>query len=943
MKVAKTAPAAQSRKWIAPVLLAGILIVLFWKSFLPDYVQFSNDGPLAQQMAAYNQLPGSLTGSWGDLNGFGGNAGGVSLTLNTLFHWVLGPVGYAKFLALCSMFFLGLSAWIFFRQLKLSALASILGGLAAGLQPAWFSNACWGVASQQIAIGMTFFALALIVSNSAETRPLVRWMRLILAGFAVGLNVMEGADNGAIFSLFIAAFVLLRALLQEGKPVWMKLGSGVFKVAVIAVFAGIIAAQSITMLIGSAIVGVAAGGQTGQTAADKAKQWDFATQWSLPKVETLGLFVPGLFGYRMDTPKDAPWLNGSYQGGNYWGAIGRDPAWDRYFADGEQEPAPNSNAHFLRFSGGGNYQGIVLSVIAIWAILQSFRKRDSVFSETQRKFIWFWSAIGLLAILLAWGRFAPFYQLFYALPYSSTIRNPTKFVSVFSWAFLIIFAYGIHGLSRRYLEAPGSGLKSSIAQLQSWWRNVRGFDRRWSIGCGIVFAGSVVAWVIYASQKAVLVKYLQTVEFGKGMAEQIAAFSIAQAGWFLLFLAAAMVLCILILAGIFSGKRAKMGGILLGVLLLADLVRGDMPWIVYWNYPVKYQSNPIVDFLRDKPYEHRVTDLPFAAAPHLPQYDDYWEQLYRIEWIQQLFPYYNIESLDMVQSPRTASDVLAYYKTFAPGENSLYLLARNWELSNNRYFLGPVAIQLPPPYNVVNTLSFLNGALDPEQKRFHIVQRFDIVPKAGIEQIHGLDEMTAETNSDGGCALFEFTGALPRAKLYTDWETNSPAALNGFTTNGLSSQDLDILNSVGTNDFLVLKRLSSPLFDPWQMVLMSDPLPAPPVGTNQNSGTVEFQSYSPKDIKLHTQASTPTVLLLNDKYDPHWRVWIDGKPASLLRANFIMRGVYLPAGEHHVEFYFGLRSKPLYITASAIGIGILLCIGLVFATRRKTTKPAKSS
>ena len=34
-----------------------VLLVLFWKSFVPGYVLFSNDGPLGQQMAAANRLP----------------------------------------------------------------------------------------------------------------------------------------------------------------------------------------------------------------------------------------------------------------------------------------------------------------------------------------------------------------------------------------------------------------------------------------------------------------------------------------------------------------------------------------------------------------------------------------------------------------------------------------------------------------------------------------------------------------------------------------------------------------------------------------------------------------------------------------------------------------------------------------------------------------------
>ena len=72
----------------------------------------------------------------------------------------------------------------------------------------------------------------------------------------------------------------------------------------------------------------------------------------------------------------------------------------------------------------------------------------------------------------------------------------------------------------------------------------------------------------------------------------------------------------MVIAGVFSGKRAKLGGLLLGLLLVVDLGRADLPYIIHWDYKQKYASNPIIDFLRDKPYEHRVvgTAVPFAAT-----------------------------------------------------------------------------------------------------------------------------------------------------------------------------------------------------------------------------------------------------------------------------------------------------------------------------------------
>jgi hypothetical protein len=908
----KPAVSAKSRQFFAPVLLMSVLMVLlFWRSFLPDFVHFSNDYPLGVSHSAWQHLPQAITGQWYDLNSLGVNGGESPPDFITLIRWVLGPVGYAKFLAPVALWILGLSAWFSFRQLKFSPLAATLGGLAAMLISAFFSDACWGVAAHEIAIGMDFCALGLFAANSPQTPALVRWARLALAGLAVGVSVMEAADIGAILSVFVALFVFWKSFWEENGAGALRICRSIKHVAIITMFAGIIAWQAVSTLVGTSITGISG---TGQDAASKMRQWDFTTQWSLPKKETLGLFVPGLFGYRMDTPKDMmPMLQDAYKAGNYWGGIGRTPMLDRYFDSGSQGPTPSGPGIIMRFSGAGGYVGILVALIAAWAIAQSLRRQNSVFTPPQRNFIRLGAIVLFGSLLLAWGRFAPFYQFLYALPYASTIRNPAKFIIVFSWVIVILFGYGVHGLSKLYLQMAST----SPAQLKNWWSKIHGFDRKWTQFSIATVIASALGWLIYASEKPSLVAYLEKVGFHDedqmaGIADQIAAFSIEQAGWLVLLFALSVGLVILVIAGVFSGRRARLGGILLGALLVLDLGRANLPWIIHWDYKQKYEINslnPIVEFLAEKPYEHRVTQLPS------PQGYEIFGELYGIEWLQHLFPYYNVQSLDKIQMPREPADLEAFERTLTPH------VARYWQLTNTRYLLGPAVY-----------LDEMNSELDPAQHRFRIARRFSVVLKPGVEQFHQrLEELTAVSNDNGEYALFDFTGALPRAKLYTDWQTNSTADLGSFTTNGLSAEDLYVFDEAGTNGFLTLKKLVSPSFDSEKTVLLDSPLPAANFTstTNQDSATVEFKSYAPKDIVLSANAVAPSILLLNDKFDPNWSVTVDGKPAPILHCNFIMRGVYLAPGAHIVEFRFALPNGLLYVTVTAIAIGILLICFLI--------------
>ena len=125
-------------------------------------------------------------------------------------------------------------------------------------------------------------------------------------------------------------------------------------------------------------------------------------------------------------------------------------------------------------------------------------------------------------------------------------------------------------------------------------------------------------------------------------------------------------------------------------------------------------------------------------------------------------------------------------------------------------------------------------------------------------------------------------------------------------------------------------------------VLISTPEPGlPAAATNDSSGSVDYQSYETKHVVLSAKNTSPSVLLLNDKFDPQWRVTVDGQPAELLRCNFIMRGVYLPAaGTHTVDFQFHLPHWQLYVTLTAIGLGIVLCGFLALATWKRQTVSA---
>ncbi len=880
------------------LLLLCVLTMLFFKGLLPGMSVASNDGPLGLCKAAWERPPAWMFGLWDDLNWVGYSYPSGIPSITAIWSTMVGPLLTSKFYAFTSLFLLGLSAWVFFRECKFSAGVCLVGGLAAALNSDFLSTACWGVAAQPIGFGMMFLGLAALADQSSPKQ----WVRMVLAGSAVGMGINESYDIGAIFSVFVGAFIIFEAFNGQAGAVGQRLAAGLARLTLVAVFAAVLAAGALSSLVSTQVKGIVG---MAQDPATKAMRWKEATQWSLPKWETLGVLVPGVFGFRMETPKDVAAFGDWFQGGQYWGAVGQDPAYDEYLAArkaGQDVPRPGG---YPRFTGGGSYTGVLVIVIALFGAAQSLRRMNGAFSPAERRVIHFWLGAAVVAIVMAYGRHAPFYRFFYALPYTSTIRNPAKFIHVFCWILVILFGYGLEGLRRQYLQGQaGAGAAGLGPQMRAWWSKATAFEKNWIKGSWAALGASLLGWLVYACARERLVAYLQEVNFNAATADVLAGFSLRQVGWFILLLVPALGLMAVVLSGYFSGRRARVGMVLIGVLIAADLMAADLPWVIVYNWKVTYASNPILDLMREKPYEHRVSVLPVeqffdirkfppAAAPLVENYFT-MRDLYNSEWKQHLFPYYNVQSLDVVQLPRVPIQYSAFETALRP------LPLRHWELTNTRYLLG---LALPPDQ--------LNQALDPIRKPFRILKYFKVAPKPDqTGPIEGFEQLTAVPTTDGPLALYEYTAALPRARLYANWQ-------------------------VSTNDEQTLKLLANRGFDPAQTVLVADTLPAPaPAQTNaspsQSAGTVEFASYAPRQIVLHAKAAAPSVLLLNDQFDPGWKVSVDGKPAALLRCNYVMRGVQVPAGEHQIEFRFTAPLTGLYtsLVGLAVGVVLLLCLGV---------------
>ena len=104
--------------------------------------------------------------------------------------------------------------------------------------------------------------------------------------------------------------------------------------------------------------------------------------------------------------------------------------------------------------------------------------------------------------------------------------------------------------------------------------------------------------------------------------------------------------------------------------------------------------------------------------------------------------------------------------------------------------------------------------------------------------------------------------------------------------------------------------------------------------TLASAGTLTLHSYQPNHLVYHSSNDRPGVALFSEIYYPDgWQVSIDGQPAPLARANYVLRALHLPAGQHTIEMRFDPQS--LHTTeAIAYGALALLLVGLLAALIR---------
>jgi hypothetical protein len=108
---------------------------------------------------------------------------------------------------------------------------------------------------------------------------------------------------------------------------------------------------------------------------------------------------------------------------------------------------------------------------------------------------------------------------------------------------------------------------------------------------------------------------------------------------------------------------------------------------------------------------------------------------------------------------------------------------------------------------------------------------------------------------------------------------------------------------------------------------------------NVNTKSIRMESYSANRLKYSYESETEAIAIFSEIYYPKgWEATVNGNPVEILRANYLLRALVLPAGKGTVEFEFRPKSYFLGNAVSYASSAILLILGLWILFLSFTTK-----
>jgi hypothetical protein len=502
----------------------------------------------------------------------------------------------------------------------------------------------------------------------------------------------------------------------------------------------------------------------------------------------------------------------------------------------------------------------------------------------------------LLVTALAAAQLLPFFELLQHSQRSSSYDTRMWPIPVTGWANFFVPLYRMHGTGAGVFFQTQQNLTSSyyagvaviVAGILAlvWTR-----DRRvW-----LLFAGTVVAFIFAMGDHTLFYGWLRSVFPAIGFM-RYASKAVIPTAFMLPLLAAFGIAAFMAVTG--EAQRKRRGyvavGLLAAVVLVTVGIGAHAYWVPYRDIapgPVLVNAICRVVFLgaiaagcwwltRCATVKRRtllqafvLTMVYFDLLTHVPQQNpsvDREALTVEIPWLKHMQP------RPTLGESRALLSLTAQQQYLYGGTSNLtetYIAQRNGLFAN---------------INLLNAMPKADGfyALYIKEERdihFRLFQS-DSEPRPELGRFLGFCQATAPTNVVVWHARTNYLPLVTAGQI--------PIFADRKTT---------------------LEGLMSTNFAPGQMVYLPGSASNEVTVTSSGGARIKSLEITSHKVTADVSASAPSLVVIAQAHYPRWKAFVNGQPASLLRANHAFQAVQVPAGEHRLDVIY--QDKPFQIGA----------------------------
>ncbi|HEX8100348.1 MAG TPA: hypothetical protein VF660_09145, partial [Actinomycetota bacterium] len=119
-----------------------------------------------------------------------------------------------------------------------------------------------------------------------------------------------------------------------------------------------------------------------------------------------------------------------------------------------------------------------------------------------------------------------------------------------------------------------------------------------------------------------------------------------------------------------------------------------------------------------------------------------------------------------------------------------------------------------------------------------------------------------------------------------------------------------------------------------------------PVAAAAGGGSAEttavYRQLGPQEARVDVSTKRPGVVVVRNAFDPNWTASVDGRPAVILPADYLVQGVKVPAGRHTVVLRYDDPAVGYGLLGSALALLAVAIAALALSGRIRIPMPRKS-